>query len=114
MKSEVRPICWTQLHPPRLQGRRSHAYESPTAITSTPRRSRKNDGEEVQKSDLLYALGRNDAAYAAIASTAPPTPSDVFARISARSALDPWRSSSAPTNAPANTKPAHGKIGNPL
>ena len=62
MNSDVRPSCCSQLQPDRHTRRRSHAYASPTAIVSTPRRSRKKDGDEVQNSERGYGDGRNEAA----------------------------------------------------
>src|SRR3954466_1289129 len=77
-----------------------------TAV-SRPARMAKNAGEPPQNSECGYGLGRNEAAYAPIASTTPATASHLFSRDSPEGVRA--ASSRTPMHAPANTNPVHGK-----
>src|SRR6476619_1987354 len=76
------------------------------AAVMRPARNRKNAGELLQNVEDAYGLGRNDARYAATATTLPQPNSNRFTRFSLSSVRA--CSMTTPASPPANRKAAHG------
>src|SRR6188508_1832642 len=107
MNRELRPSCCVGLHDDPTTAR-PHQYAKPITAVRRPARSAKNAGESPQNSECVYGLGRNDPAYAIVASTSPAPASHLFKCDSATGVRAP--SSSTPMHPPANTNAAHGNM----